>query len=41
MVSKNPIRANIDAAQRLSTMKPAFDRQLCSGREDGHLPAGN
>ncbi|MEV6562127.1 hypothetical protein AB0M22_40840 [Nocardia sp. NPDC051756] len=40
MHENDPIRANADAAQRLSTVKPAFDRQLCSGYDDGHLPAG-
>ncbi|MFI6047969.1 hypothetical protein ACIA8C_40565 [Nocardia sp. NPDC051321] len=40
MIPKNPMRANIEAAQRLSTRKPAVDRQLCGGREDGHLPVG-
>ncbi|MEU7218361.1 hypothetical protein [Nocardia iowensis] len=41
MLPMQSTRANIDAAQRLSSKKPAFDRQLCSPREDGHLPAGN
>ncbi|CAM4162139.1 hypothetical protein NONI108955_12345 [Nocardia ninae] len=34
-----PIKANDAAVQRLSTGKPAFDRQLSCGHEDGHLPA--
>lgn len=41
MIPKDPIRANMDATQRLSTAKPAFGRQLCGGREDGHLLAGH
>lgn len=40
MIPKTPMRANIEAAQRLSIFKSAVDRQLCSGREDGHLQAG-
>ncbi len=34
-----PMKANAAAVHRLSTGKPAFDRQLSCGHEAGHLPA--